>query len=172
MTRGAASNGRRSRPPAAAPPIPAADSADADLGALLRQAAVHVRALFEKASELASLGWKRLKLRAVDGAFAAVLLIAAAAAGLTIIVAAALKVVAGLQHALAWWAGLEWVGELGGGLLALALPFVGLLIVRRTTRRTLLAKAIHPPVNASAAEPVAPAVPIPEPNGSVPGSAP
>jgi hypothetical protein len=109
---------------------------------LLRNVAQHVRALFEGAGEFASLGWKRLKLRAADGVFKTVFVVAALLAGATTIICAAQLSVTGLRHAVARLAGAEWVGELGGGLLALALPFLVLFAVRARTRRTLLAKAL------------------------------
>jgi hypothetical protein len=116
---------------------------DADLGALLRELALHVRALFEKAGEYATLGLKRLKLRAVDGVFTTVFVVAALLAGATVVVCAARLAVAGLHHAIARFAGAEWIGELGGGLVALALPFLIVLAIRWTTRRRLLAAALH-----------------------------
>lgn len=112
----------------------------------------HVRALFEEAGEFASLGWKRLKLRAVDGLFTTVFVVAALLAGATTIVCAAQLAVTGLRHAVARLAGAEWVGELGGGLLALALPFLVLLAVRARKRRTLLAKALDSAEKAGANE--------------------
>jgi hypothetical protein len=138
---------------------------------LLRQAALHVREFFEKAGEFASLGWKRLKLRAVDGAFNAILLLAALVAGLTIIVSAALLMVAGIHHALAQWAGAEWVGELGGGLLALALPILALLVAQRSARRAMLERALHPPAKAEARPPAADPVSPPD-SPSDPGVSP
>ncbi len=154
MDRENVTNGQRSVPPAGAA---AAASAEAEFGALLRQAALHAWALFGKAGEFASLGWKRLKLRAVDGAFHVVVIVAACAASLTIVVAASLLVVNGVHHALARWAGADWAGELGGGLLALALPFAALAVVRWRTRRELLAMALRRPMvkRAAPAAPVA-----------------
>ncbi len=159
------SNGRGTRPTAAPPPDA---SADAELVALLRQLALHARALFGKGSEFASLGWKRLKLRAIDGVFTAVFRVAALAAALTIIVSAALLVVAGLHHAIARWAGADWVGELGGGLLALTLPFLALFLVQWKTRRTMLDKALRRPAKSPTKVPASePATPVTSrPNGS------
>jgi len=161
MDRESVKNGKRSVPPAGAAAAASAKAsaeaeAEAEFGALLRQAALHAWALFGKAGEFASLGWKRLKLRAVDGAFHAVVVVAACAAGLTIVIAASLLVVNGVRHALARWAGADWAGELGGGLLALALPFAALAVVRWRTRRTLLANALRRPV----AKRAAPAAPV------------
>jgi hypothetical protein len=140
-------NGHGTRRPASrgrAASAPTDHSADRDdLGALLRQLALHVRALFEKAGEYASLGLKRLKLRAADGLFTTLLVVAALLAGATIIVSAARLAVAGMQHAVARFAGAEWIGELGGGLFALALPFLVILVIRWSARRRLLAKALH-----------------------------
>jgi hypothetical protein len=159
MDRENVTNGQRSVPPAEAA---GAAEAEAEFFALLRQAALHAWALFGKAGEFASLGWKRLKLRAVDGIFDAVVVVAACAAGLTIVVAASLLVVNGVHHAITRWAGADWVGELGGGLLALALPFTALGVVRWKTRRTLLANALRRPVakRAARAAPAAPAAPV------------
>lgn len=101
-------------------------------------------ALGRSASELASLGWKRFKLRAVDGLFDVALLFFATVAGLTLLVAAARRVVAGLEHAFAAWSGVPWIGELAGGALALAVPFAAVVLMRRRTRRDLLARALPP----------------------------
>jgi hypothetical protein len=117
---------------------------------LLQQAALQVRALFEKAGEYASLGLKRLKLRAVDGVFTTVFVVAALLAGATTIVCAATLAVTGFRHAIARLADAEWVGELGGGLVALALPFVVLFAIRWSARRTLLAKALDPATKSAA----------------------
>jgi len=145
MARAPHSNGRQVRRPPVRPAAAAPDAAaDAELAKLLRQAARHFRTFGEKGSELALLGWRRLKLRATDRLFGLVLALAAAAAGATIIVAAALLLVAGIRHGIARATGADWIGELGGGLLALALPFGALLVVRRRMRRTLLDEALHP----------------------------
>ncbi|MBL8840411.1 MAG: hypothetical protein JNL90_02655 [Planctomycetes bacterium] len=121
-------------------------------GALLEQLALHVVALLEKVGELASLGWKRLKLRAVDATFHMALVLAALAAGTTIVIAAALLLVRGIGHAIARIGGAEWIGELGGGLVALALPFAGLYLARARSRRVLLERALRrrPPASANA----------------------
>jgi hypothetical protein len=106
-----------------------------------------------RSGDLASLGWKRLKLRAADGVFKAVFVVAALLTGTTTISCAAQLAVTGLRHAVDRLAGAEWVGELGGGLLALALPFLVLFAVRARTRRTLLAKALDSAAKGGANEP-------------------
>ena len=175
--RGQASNGRSRRASetarqleaaaaaeqAAAEEAAAEAAAEADLADLFARLATHAKALFEAAREFATLGWKRLKLRAVDGAFSVVLAFVAAIAGLTIVISSALLVVNGLRHALARWTGADWVGELVGGALTLALPFAALLVIRGSARRKMLQHALHPsmepkaevetPVNAPASEP-------------------
>jgi hypothetical protein len=156
MVRDPSMNGHRTRRPGAKAQ---AASADAEFAALLRQVALHLRGLFEKAGEFASLGWKRLKLRAADGVFTTVFVVAALLAAATTIVCAAQLAVAGIRHAVARLAGAEWVGELGGGLLALALPFLVLFVFRWRTRRTLLARALHPGAREAAPRAAAPTEP-------------
>lgn len=140
MTRRPATNGRAPRP---RPTASSRAATDAELAKLLRRSALHARALLDQAGEYAKLALKRLQLRAVDGLFDVILKLCALAGALTILVSAARLVVAGLQHAIAQLAGVEWVGELGGGALAFALPFLLLLAVRRRTRRSLLAQAMR-----------------------------
>lgn len=143
-------NGTPRRPRSGRPPDP---SGAAESGALLKQVALHVVALLEKAGELASLGWKRLKLRAVDATFRMALALAALVAATTIVIAAALQLVRGIGHGVARLGGAEWIGELGGGAVALALPFAGLYLARWRSRRVLLERALRrrPPASANPA---------------------
>ncbi len=144
------SNGTSGRPPTEAPRR-ASSEADKQLGSLLEQAAQHVVALVEKAGELAALSWKRLHLRAVDATYRVALVATAIAAGVTIVISASLLLVSGTCAALARWSQSEWVGDLGGGAIALSLPFLVLTALRWSSRRTLLEKALRRRVRPSAA---------------------
>jgi hypothetical protein len=65
-------------------------------------------------------------------------------AGVALVLAAALRIVAGLDHALARWSGEPWVGELGAGAAVLVALVVAARLVRRRARRAVLAGAPRP----------------------------
>lgn len=123
-----------------------------ELAAALHSFSDHASRFVESTRDLAALGWKRLQARLVEAGFAVALGAWALLAGVTLALAAALRVVAGLEHALTRWTGEAWVGELGAGTAVLVALVVAARLVRRRARRAVLAGAPRPRGDASPPE--------------------
>jgi hypothetical protein len=125
-------------------PVEPRAATDGELGSQFGRVATDVQTLFDRVVALATLEWKRLRMRAVDRSLqvaAALLLLVAAAA---IAVGAGVLVVTGARDGLARWSGETWVGELGGGVLLLGVVALGAGVVRGAVRRRLVADAVRP----------------------------
>ena len=118
--------------------------AEHELAAALHSFSDHASRLVESTRDLAALGWKRLQARLVEAGFAVALAALALLAGVALALAAALRVVSGIEHALARWTGEPWIGELGAGAAVLAALVVAARFVRRRARRAVLADAPRP----------------------------
>jgi hypothetical protein len=129
------------RPRASRRPAPRGER---ELAAALHSLSDHSSRLVESTRDLAALGWKRLQARLVEAGFAVALAAVALLAGVALVLAAALRIVAGLDHALARWSGEPWVGELGAGAAVLVALVVAARLVRRRARRAVLAGAPRP----------------------------
>lgn len=129
---------RRSRAPRPDP------GAERELADALHSFTRHAGGVAESARRLATLRWKRLQLRCVDAGFAVVAGAVLLFAALALALAAALRFVAGLDHALTLWSGEPWVGEFGAGVVVLASLYVGFRGLRGRTRRALLDAAPRP----------------------------
>jgi hypothetical protein len=139
---------RRSR----GPPRPDR-GAERELSAALRVFSRHVGSLAESTRKVAVLRWKQLQVRGIEAGFAVAFGVLALFAGVALAVAAALRFVAGVDHALARWSGEPWVGELGAGVLGLAALAAAVRLGRGRARRAVLAGAPRPDADAAAAPP-------------------
>jgi len=121
-----------------------------ELSAALRVFSRHVGDLAESTRKFAVLRWKRLQVRWIEAGFAVAFGALALLAGVALAVAAALRFVAGVDHALARWSGEPWVGELGAGVLGLAALAAAVRLARGRARRAVLASAPRPDADAAA----------------------
>jgi hypothetical protein len=134
-------------------------AAESELGRRLGEAVDAARDVGANARLLATLGWRKLKVRALDGLIGVAVLLLALVAVAVLAIAATLRFVAGVDHAFAEWSGQAWVGELVGGLLLLGLLFGGAVALRARLRGRLIERAL-----AREPEPDgAPRAPKPEP---------
>jgi hypothetical protein len=98
--------------------------------------------------QIVALRWRRAQLRMVEAGFAVALGLLALFAAVALTVAAAIRLVAGVEHGITRATGEEWIGEIGAGVLTLALLLVTVRLARRRARRGVLARVADVEVHA------------------------
>lgn len=100
----------------------------------------HLRDGAASLARIVALRWRRAQLRMVEAGFAVALGLVALVTAVALTVAAAIRLVAGVEHGIARATGEAWIGEIGAGVLTLALLAWTLRLVRRRARRGVLAR--------------------------------
>jgi hypothetical protein len=108
----------------------------------------HLRDGVASLARIVALRWRRAQLRMVEAGFAVALGLVALVAAVVLTVAAAIRLVAGVEHGIARATGEAWIGEVGAGVLVLALLFATVRLARRRARRGVLARVADVEVRA------------------------
>ena len=91
--------------------------------------------------QIVVLRWRRAQLRMVEAGFAFASGLVALVAAIALAVAAAIRLVAGVEHGITRATGEAWIGEVGAGVLTLALLAATVRLARGRARRGVLARA-------------------------------
>jgi len=100
----------------------------------------HLRSGAASLVQIVALRWRRAQLRMVEAGFAVALGFVALVAAVALAVAAALRLVAGIEHRITRAIGEAWIGEVGAGVLTLALLVATVRLARGRARRGVLAR--------------------------------
>lgn len=120
---------------------PSLDASASQLWADVQRVAVSARRVVFVESQ-------RIHLFAVETYFRAAFYLCLLGFALTASIAASVFVVRGIHSALRAWTGVEWIGELGAGLVVLAVVFAGGRLVRANLSRTIVKRVrrrLEPP---------------------------
>jgi hypothetical protein len=123
-------------------------NSSAELEALVRELRTDLRSIYGSLKRTVFVEWQRLRLRAVDTFFRAAFFLCLLGFALAATISASLYVVRGIRNGLFAWSGSEWIGDLAGGIVILAVSLGGCLLVRarlrndivRQTKRALVPK--------------------------------
>jgi len=125
------------------PESDATDSGDAsiELEALVRELRTDLRSIYGSLKRTVFVEWQRLRLRAVDAFFRAAFFLCLLGFALAATISASLFIVRGIRNGLVALSGAEWVGDLAGGLVILAVSLGGCLAVRVHLRNDIVRQA-------------------------------
>jgi hypothetical protein len=148
---------RRGGAPASDPTDEGASSVE--LEALVRELRVHARGVYGSLKRLVFVEWQRLRLRAVDAFFRAAFFLCVLGFALAASITAAVMILRGLRGAILAMSDTPWLGDLGAGLLILAIALGAGLAIRQhlrgrivhQTRRGLASELDHESVDRAAA---------------------
>lgn len=113
----------------------------ADVDALIGRTRAELTNLFGSVRRIAFVEWQGIRLRVVDTAFRGALFVCAFFFVLAASISASLMLVRGLRLALVSWSGAEWIGNLGGGFVVLALLAGSGFVVHKIVRRNIVRAA-------------------------------
>lgn len=108
----------------------------------------HLRDGAASLARIVALRWRHAHLRMVEAGFAVALGLVAFVAAVVLTAVAAVRLVAGVEHGIARATGEAWIGEIGAGVLTLALLALTIRLARRRTRRGVLARVADAEIRA------------------------
>jgi hypothetical protein len=123
------------------PDATGSEDASVELEALVRELRSDLRSIYGSLKRMVFVEWQRLRLRAVDAFFRAAFFLCLLGFALAATISSSLFIVHGIRNAVLAWSGSEWVGDLGGGLVILAVVLGGCLAVRAHLRHDIVRKA-------------------------------
>jgi hypothetical protein len=113
-------------------------NSSAELEALVRELRTDLRSIYGSLKRMVFVEWQRLRLRAVDTFFRAAFFLCLLGFALAATISASLYVVRGIRNGLHAWSGSEWIGDLAGGIVILAVSLGGCLLVRTRLRNDIV----------------------------------